>query len=227
MKRSLLWFGLVFFGTVVAHADLVVVQRVEGIGQSQAAEMTIKCRGDQIRADISPEVSTLTDTATGDVTTLLHAQKAYMKIDAKAVGQLMGRMKTNPETALGSSKPQPTGKKEEIGGVTAEIFAGQIGQAKVTYWVARDYPDADKLREALKQMQASPMSRMTQQTLGVSSDDLPGIPVKTVAVFPNGQKLTVTLISVKEQEVDPSEFQIPKTYQALPSPAFGPPPQLP
>lgn len=227
MKRSLLRFGLIFFGAAVAHADLVVVQRVEGDGRNQAAEMTIKCRGDKIRADISPEVSTIADTATGDVTTLLHVQKVCMKIEARAVEQLAARLKEKPEADAVRVKPQPTGKKEDIGGIPTEIFVSQLGQTKITYWVARDYPLGDRLREMLARLESSPLNRISRGEFGLSSGDLPGVAIKTYTVFPNGQKLTVTLISVKEQEVDPSEFQIPKTYQLLPSPAFSSPPKIP
>ena len=57
--------------------------------------------------------------------------------------------------------------------------------------------------------------------MGSLPNDLPGVAVKTQMEPPNGQKLTITLVSVKEQPLDPAEFEIPRNYQALPIPAFG------
>ena len=223
MKRSFLSFGLVFFCVTLLHADLVVVQKVEGIGQPQAAEMTLKVKGDKIRVDLAPEISTLTDAATGETTTLMHAQKAYMQISSEALGQLSGRMNGNQEVAVTPSAPQATGKHETVNGVDTELYTARLGQMKVTYWIAKDFPQGDKLRDLFKQLQNSPLAKLTQGGLGSQPVDLPGVAVKTKMEPPNGQKLTVTLISVKEQPLDNAEFEIPRNYQALPSPAFGTP----
>jgi len=225
MKRSFLSFGLVFFCVAALHADLVVVQKVEGIGQTQAAEMTLKVKGDKIRVDVAPEISTLTDAATGETTTLLHAQKAYMQISAEAAGQLMGTLKGKEDAALTPSAPQATGKHETLSGVDTEIYTASLGQMKVTYWIAKDFPEGDKLRALFKQLQNSPLSKLAQGGLGSQPAELPGVAVRTKMEPPNGQKLTVTLISVKEQPLDNAEFEIPRNYQALPTPAFGVPKQ--
>jgi hypothetical protein len=36
-----------------------------------------------------------------------------------------------------------------------------------------------------------------------------------------GQKITTTLVSVKEQEVDPAVFELPKDYKEMATPAFN------
>lgn len=223
MKRSFLSFGLVFFCVALLHADLVVVQKVEGIGQPQAAEMTLKVKGDKIRVDLAPEISTLTDAATGETTTLMHAQKAYMQISPEALGQLAGRLNGKQEAALPPSTPQATGKHETVNGVDTELYTARLGQMKVTYWIAKDFPEGDKLRDLFQKLQKSPLAKLTQGGMGSQPADLPGVAVRTRMEPPNGQKLTVTLISVKEQALDNAEFEIPRNYQALPSPAFGAP----
>lgn len=223
MKQSFLTFGLVFFCATLLRADLVVVQKIEGVGQTQSAQMTLKVKGDKIRADVAPEISTLTDAATGETTTLMHAQKAYMKISAKAAGQLLGRLSADKDAAIGSTAPQATGKHETLSGVDTEIYTAKLGQMKVTYWIAKEFPEGEKLRDLFSKLQNSPLAKLTQGGMGSQPADLPGVAVKTQMEPPNGQKLTVTLISVKEQPLDPAEFEIPRNYQALPTPAFGAP----
>jgi hypothetical protein len=226
MKQSFL-AGLVFFYAALAQADLVVIQKVEGLGPAQSTEMTLKIKGDKIRADIAPEISTITDAATGEATTLMHAQKAYMQINAEALGQLTSRLNANQETALEPSPPQSTGKHETVNGVDTEIYTAKLGQMKVTYWIAKEFPEGDKLRDLFKRLQNSPMAKLTQGSLASQPFDLPGVAVRTRMEPPNGQKLTVTLFSVKEQELDHAEFEIPRNYQSLPSPAFGAPQKHP
>jgi len=224
MKRSFISL-LIFFCAALLHADLVVVQKIEGIGQPQAAEMTLKVKGAKIRADIAPQISTITDAATGETTTLMHAQKSYMQISAEASGQLSGLLSGNKDVAVETSAPQATGKHETINGVDTELYTARLGQMKVTYWIAKDFPEGDKLRDLFKQLQNSPLAKLTQGGLGSQPNDLPGVAIRTRMESPNGQKLTVTLISVKEQPLDNAEFEIPRDYQALPSPAFGTAPQ--
>ena len=223
MKRSFLTFGLIFFCATALRADLVVIQRVEGIGQPQAAEMTLKVKGDKIRADLAPEISTLTDSATGETTTLMHAQKAYMQISAEASGQLMGRLNADKDATVEPTAPQATGKHETLNGVDTELYTARLGQMKITYWIAKDFPQGDQLRALFKRLQNSPLAKLTQGSLGSQPTDLPGVAIKTRMEPPNGRKLTVTLISIKEQPLDNAEFEIPQNYQALPSPAFGAP----
>jgi hypothetical protein len=48
---------------------------------------------------------------------------------------------------------------------------------------------------------------------------LPGVPVKT-EVETNGQKITMSLISAKEQDVDPSQYTVPAGYSEVKMPAM-------
>jgi hypothetical protein len=46
----------------IARADVVIIQQIDGMAQS--GQMTIMVNGDKVRADVSPQISTITD-ATG------------------------------------------------------------------------------------------------------------------------------------------------------------------
>ena len=90
----------------------------------------------------------------------------------------------------------------------------------MTYWIAKDFPEADKFKAAFKQMQNSPMAAMAR-TMVKAPLDLPGVPVKTQVDDPSGgAKITTTIVSVKEQPLDASDFTVPSDYTALPTPSF-------
>lgn len=74
-----------------ARADMVIALKVEQPEQSM--EMTMKIKGDKIRTDATPQVSTIMDTATGDMITIMRAQKNYMKISAEKTKAMMEQMK--------------------------------------------------------------------------------------------------------------------------------------
>src|SRR5437667_7210828 len=50
-------------------ADLTIVQKVEGVGGG--GEMTMKIKGDKMRIEISPEITTIFDGGTGELTNLI------------------------------------------------------------------------------------------------------------------------------------------------------------
>ena len=50
--------------------------------------------------------------------------------------------------------------------------------------------------------------------------DMPGMPMKTEIVL-NGKKVTTTIISAKEENVDPKSFDIPAGYKEISSPELN------
>ena len=73
------------------RADLVIVQHVDGSGQS--GDQTIRIKGDKARADLAQQVSMITNGATGEVVTLMHAQRTFLKITAAQTKAMMEQMK--------------------------------------------------------------------------------------------------------------------------------------
>ena len=80
---ALLWLAPV-------QADLVIVQHVDGSGQS--GDQTIKIKGDKARTDLASQVSMITDGASGDMVTLMHAQKAFLKVSAAQTKAMMEQL---------------------------------------------------------------------------------------------------------------------------------------
>src|SRR5205807_7650174 len=74
-----------------ARADLTIVQKVEGVGGG--GEMTMKIKGDKMRIEISPEITTIFDGGTGELTNLMNDQKTVVGISAAKLKAAAGRIK--------------------------------------------------------------------------------------------------------------------------------------
>jgi len=221
----------VLLAPALANADLLVVQKVESGNPVRSAEITLKIKGDKMRADVSPEISTITDTATGETITLRHGPKTYLRLDARATQALLGKLeKTRKEReARGegeeTAKLEATGKRESVGGYDTRIYTAQVGELKMTYWIAQNLPSADKLLSVSAQLQKSAMVKLAKGMMPLPEDfALPGFPVKTEMATPDGRKITTTVISIKEQPLDDLDFTVPLNYYALPEPSFVPDP---
>jgi hypothetical protein len=216
---------VVIFAAAAAHADLVIVQKVES--PLQSGNMTIKVKDAKARADIATQVSTITDGATGDTITLMHAQKSFMRMSAERSKALLAQMQklqgtAQPGAAQTPPKLTPTGRKEKVDKYDCEVFTWSTGPANVTYWIARDCPNFAQVNAALDKTQNAGVSAVGKGMLP-SSADFPGMPVKTEMTV-NGQKVTTTIVSVAEEKVDPAAFEVPKDYKEMAMPSFDFPP---
>jgi hypothetical protein len=197
----------------LCRADLVLVQRVEGGGQS--GEQTIKIKGDKARTELAPAVSMIADGATGEMITLMHTGRTYLKIPAeqtKAMMEQLQQLRPDAEPA----KLVPTGKKEKIGEYECEIFTVKAGAITVTYWLAKDFPNFPSVLAQLEKFQAGTISAMGKGLMP-ELKDFPGMMMKTEMDM-KGKKTVTTLVSAKEENVDPGLFKIPAGYKEVSSP---------
>jgi hypothetical protein len=210
MKFRALLGGFLILSSV-AHGDLVLVQRVEGAGQS--GEQIIRVKGDQGRCDVGTAISLIVDRKNGETTTLSHAQKGYVTVSPERAKAMMEQMQK--ARGPGQTPPLvPTGKFEKVGEHACEIFETGMGAVKVTYWLDRAYPDFFAILAQLDVVESGPLSA-TASGLLPRSKDFPGMPMKMV-MDKGGQKVTVTLVSAKAEPVDPAIFQIPPNYKEMP-----------
>ena len=200
---------------------MVIVQKVDGAGQS--GEMTMKVGSDKVRTDISPQMSTITDVKTGDVTTLMHAQKSYMLISAATTRSMIEQMKKVMQQAnsAASSSPAPlkaTGRTDKINGYNAAEYTFDGGFMKAIYWISSEFPNGKAVTDALAKFQKGGLADMAK---GFTPDmsSLPGVAVKT-EVEVNGQKIVTELLSAKDEAVDPVEYQVPAGYSEMKLPAM-------
>ena len=199
-----------------AQADLVIVQKVEGGGQT--GEQTIKIKGDKSRTELNPAVSMITDGATGEMVTLMHTGRTYLKVSAdqtKSMLEQLQKFRKNSEPA----KLQDTGKKEKIGEYECEIFTAGLGTLTATYWIAKDFPNYLNVVAQLDKFRSGTISAMGKGLLP-ELKDFPGMAIKT-EIDMSGKKIVTTLISVKEENVDSKAFDIPAGYKEVTSPALN------
>jgi hypothetical protein len=201
-----------------ARADLTLVQKVEGLGPVN--EMTIRIKGDKVKVDATPEVSSIIDGKTGEMLNLMKEQKKFMRISgekAKAVAEMA--LKFN-DTRQPTEKPRltPTGKKQTINGNETEEYVCETPDFKARYDIATKYPDGAAI---LKQLQAMNPEVWGVQTKGLPDyRDFPGVPIKTVVSMKEGQQVTTTLTSIKQDPISAAEFSVPAGYTEMKMPDF-------
>jgi hypothetical protein len=206
-------FLAVFLAAVaVGHADLVIVQKVEGGGQM--TDQVMKIKGDKARCDLTPQVSMITDGATGESVTIMHTPRTFLKVSAEQTKAMLEQLQAKrPQNE--PVKPQPTGKKEKIGEYDCEIFTANLGLVTVTYWVAKDYPNYQAVLDQLDKFQSGSISAMGKGAMPPIKE-FPGMIMKTETDL-GGKKTVQTLVSVKEENVDPAIFKIPNGYREVTS----------
>ena len=221
--RTRILVSLAFVAGAV-RADFTIVQKVEGVGN--AGEMTIRLKGNQVRADLAPQVSTITDLASGDVITLQHASKVFIRLPGDQARALLERVNEQQE-ATSAERPElvATGRKEKVGKRACEVFRWSAGEIRATDWIAKDFPNLDTLVPALERFQNAGLAGAAR-ALQPSLSTLPGMLIKRELTI-GGQKTTTTLVSVSEAPIDAALFVVPEPYKEAPAPLCQFPSQVP
>ena len=216
MKHAVASLASLLASAMVLRADLVIVQKVDGAGQS--GEQTIKIKGDKARTDLAQTVSVIADGATGGSVTLMHTPKTYLKVAPEQNRAMMDKLQSSrPGTE--PTKLQPTGRKEKVGEYECEIFTANLGAVAVTYWIAKDFPNYQAVLAQMEKLQAGSISAMGKGLMP-ELKDFPGMMIKTEMDLA-GKKVVTTLVSVKEENVDPASFKIPANYREISAPALN------
>jgi hypothetical protein len=178
------------------------------------SETTTKVKGDKLRVDIpngpAGAMSSIVDTKSGDSIQLIHAQKIAMKTNAATMKQAMEAAKQKTGVS-GGGELKATGQSEKIGDLDCDIYTWSEGPTSVKIWVAKNHPQAAALKAFEKQMRSGFFGGMQ---LGPDTTKLPGPAIKTETTM-QGAKITNTITSVKEQDVDAKEFDVPTGYQSM------------
>ncbi len=200
-----------------AHADFTIVQKVEG--GMNTGKMTLMLKGDKARADLAPQISTITDAATGDVITLQHPAKTFVRIRAEQARQVLGQVRDQQKvTGAEPPKVEPTGQSEKVGPHDCEIFKWATGEISATDWVAKDFSNYPAILAALEKFQQSGMAAAAAP-LQPKLSTLPGMLIKRELMI-GKIKTTTTLLSVSEGDLADSLFVVPEGYTEQTSPAF-------
>jgi hypothetical protein len=216
MKVFLLRAVMLVALALAAHADVLVEQNLES--PQANGKVVTKVKGDQARLDMpSPagEATFLMNFKTGEVITLVHAAKMMVKGDLKAMKQQSEMAQKASGIDLSKMEtPKATGTTEKVGEWTAELYEIQGGKYKI--WAAKDYPDAQAIKNELKRVGEA-------MSLGVdlSKLDVPGMTVKSVMTTPIGP-VTVTLIKASQDPLPAADFAVPAGYNEFKPGAASP-----
>jgi hypothetical protein len=197
-----------------ARADVVIEQKIESAMIN--GNMVMKVKGDQARMDMpSPAgpVTVLINFKTGEMTTLMSAQKMAVKMDMKMAKQAAeAQQKAAGIDPSKMEKPKATGTTEKVGDYTADVYDFTVGQMNGKIWAAKDYPNVDVLKAELKKI-----SEATSMGFDPGKMDVPGMVVKSQVTTAAGA-ITTTLISAKQQDVAATEFNVPEGYTEMKMP---------
>ncbi len=212
--RILHFFTLIIATAVAVHADVVIEQKMESAAVNGI--MVMKIKGDQARIDVpSPvgQTTILMNFKTGEMTTLMHAQKLAVKMDLKAMKQQAeAQQKAAGSDTSKIEKPKATGAREKIGEWTADVYEVNVSGMTGKVWAARDYPNVQLFKDEMKKI-----SDASASGFDAAKMDVPGMVVKSemsTAVGP----MTTTLIKAKLEPVAASEFAIPPGYTEMKMP---------
>lgn len=198
-----------------SHADLTIVQDVEGAGP--VSVMTIKIKGDKARIEPNSQVTTIIDSKTGDMLNLMNDQKKFMRVSAaQAKAAATMALQADPKKQTNEKPPlKPTGRKETINGYEAEEFVCKTPAFTATYWISSKYPNAP---EILRQLQTMTPDSWDLTGQGMPDyRDFPGLPLRSV-ISVEGASITSSLKSVKLDPIPDSEFVPPKDFEEMKMP---------
>jgi len=216
--KPLLSLGALLLVAVSSRADFVIEQQLES--SLINGKLTYEIKGDNARIEMpSPaggNVTTIIKGETGEMIMLMDAQKMAMTMSLKDIQKQTEAAQQAAGAAMDALKPKPTGEKEKIGQWNTDIYETNAGETKVKMWVAKDYPNAKAIKDAMAKASKS----MAGSGMDLTKFDLPGMTLKTEAVTALG-KMTTTLVSVKETTVPASDFTVPEGYQMQKAPGFG------
>ena len=221
MRTFAFWSVMTLGLHVSARADLTIVQKVEGAGQN--GDVTVKIKGDKERIDAPSQPTRILDGKSGEMTDLLNDQKSFVRISAeqmKAAAATIGRFDGGDKKA---PKLTPSGKKETINGYETQEFVYETPQFKASFWVATNYPEAAGI---LNQLQAPLSGAWKPSTMGMPDyTDFSGLPLRTVITV-GDNKVVTTIVSIKRDSINASDFDIPKEFQELKKPLDAAPPPV-
>jgi uncharacterized protein DUF4412 len=200
MKRLIsICLGIVFVATI-SRADVVVELKIP-LGTQMTNETLIKIKDNKIREDFfgneSIQISRITDLTTSNVFELSPKENKVKH------GFYIARYPPPDEWP----QFQDTGKIETIDGYEAEIYVGTNEDESVTLWVAKDFPNFEKLKTDLIKL-----DQIESQLPEFGS--LSGMPLKWQRSV-HGHDFPPFAISAKEESLQSSDFEIPADYHGL------------
>jgi len=233
VKSFLIHSVLLLFLAATASADWIIESRTESAQLSY--DTTTKVKGWLVRTETTGgalgSTSFIINSASGDTIRLHHGPKFFVRTDSAEVKAAVAAARkqeganNRPSVAL-----KPTGQSEKVGDYACDIYTGTEGGMTWSFWVARNHPQALALKTLEKRMHEFGL-------VDPDTSELPGPVIKTQTIQQGGitshiagrKKIesreplitTTTILSIKEQDVDAKEFEVPIGYRAYVAPHQG------
>lgn len=203
-----------------ARANLTITQKVEGM--PGVTDMTFKIKGDKARIDATPQITTIMDSKTGDIDTLLNDKKQVIHLSGKKARALadMASKFTAEKTPAGKPKLVATGRKQTISGYKAEEYNVEGGTFPITLWITTKYPGYAEILKELAKMKPATAADVAHQGMPDYSE-MPGLPMRMIIKIPGHGEMTNTIVSVKQDAIPEDQFAIPKGYSKIEMPDFS------
>ena len=223
MPKRIFILSIFLFSITALRADLVLEQQMSYSNQTATAIM--KIHGNKMRMDQKDNgMSVIVDLKTRDSLTLLTNNTYMDKLGSEVRWEMQEEKKYSHGTNEMDRPAAPavdTGRSEVVNGTATKIFtwSGANGRTEML-WVATNFPNYDAIRTELFKLDAfndSGPHRNAQPALS----PLPGMVVKSESAL-KGQTVTITLVSVKLEPVDPSIFERPANYTRWTAPGKKP-----
>ena len=209
-----------------ARADLTIVQKVEG--SEGLHEIKMKVKGDHARVEVNPQVTTIIDAKSGEVTNLNNANKMFIRIPGESLKTIANAAKSlvKQENAQ-SAKPTATGKKQTINGYETAEYVTDSPNFHASYWVATSYPDYQKILDQMAILQKGAFGTLIKDL--PSYGGLPGLPLRTEVKISGISTVTSTIESVSQAPLPDSDFAVPAGFSELkiPGSSLEPPVSAP
>ena len=212
---------------LLARGDLTIVQTIDG--SAEAGQVTIKIKGEMMRADVGAHVATIFDGKSGEVITLMNDGKTAVRMSADKIKAAAAMMKRFTSEAANNEtrKFTPNGQKEIIDGYETEQYVYDGPDLKTSCWLAKKYPKADEILGQLRAIKSDAWDAAKLSLPDVR--ELPGIPLRTQTIFKkglavteSGKEITTTIRSIKLDPVNEAEFVVPKDFKEMQMPdLFG------
>src|SRR5947199_3204614 len=237
MKIALCSLALGVFLVLPVPADLTITYSTTVQPASKPEEpptaspaannMTIKIKGDKMRINASPKMTTIFDGKTGEVINLMHDQKAVIRISPeklKAVSDMLERFKSQKGAEV---KPalKPTGQKEVVNGYETEEYTYDGPSFKATYWVARNFPDGAAILAQLQSVKSEFWD--AANTKMPDFRDFPGLPIRMRMIVASENlaggrgadasghptEIISTITGVSLDSIADNQFTVPADFQ--------------
>ena len=213
MKTGGLCLIVAAFLSATARGDLTIVQKIEGTGSVK--QITMKLKGEKARVEVSPKLTTIMETRSGDILTLMNTEKKFVRISAeksKAIAELASKYGKDSAAPAEKAKLSATGREETINGFETEEYVRESASMKESYWIAMTYPDSAAI---VKQLQAVTPTAWNDIAKGVLDfSDFPGLPLRTI-IKRDGKEIVSTIVSIKQDLLSDMEFAVPRDFQEL------------